>query len=110
MNFRVFTKSQKSIKNKEKKFNNRGIEKFIFKTGIFKCFNLFRSTLHAQRHQSATKPLKEVRGNSKKIQEASRNKTAPPPLQSLFEAITIRGTLSTVKIILWKRRVKIRHI
>lgn len=90
MNFRVFTKSQKSIKNKEKKFNNRGIEKFIFKTGIFKCFNLFRSTLHAQCHQSATKPLKEVRGNSKKIQEASRNKTAPLPI-----TIPVRGYYDT---------------
>lgn len=49
---------------------------------------------HNVYHQSATKPLKEVWGNSKKVQEASRNKTALP-LQSLFEAITIRGTLST---------------
>lgn len=60
---------------------------------------------HNVYHQSATKPLKEVWGNSKKIQEASRNKTALP-LQSLFEAHYPQN----VKIILWKRRVKIRHI
>lgn len=72
------------------------MEKFIF-TSFSKSFNLFRSTLHAQRHQSATKPLKEMRGNSKKIQEASRNKTTPPPpLPSI--TIPVRGyydTLST---------------